>query len=93
MENELIEGLTPQEWEYLKTPLKDMNQDQRMTAMAIKDKLVRMIWSENDDIRAAQKIADAAKLKKAGEENAARIDSDRIDDQGNSSQEPSVAVA
>jgi hypothetical protein len=59
------DGLTKTEVEYLNTPLKLLNQDQRMTAIAIKDKQLRARYDNNAAYRKAQDEAKAKAAKKA----------------------------
>lgn len=48
------DGLTISEREFLKAPFSQLNPDQRMTAMAIKEKQVRNRWAANDEYRRKQ---------------------------------------
>lgn len=53
------DGLTATEREYLTTPISKMTPDQRMIAMACKEKKNEKIWADNAVIREAEKKANA----------------------------------
>lgn len=59
------DGLTAAERTYLETPISQMNADQRMIALQVKDKKTNAARRQNEEFRRLQAERDAKKKKKA----------------------------
>lgn len=58
-------GLTAVERQYLETPISQLNGDQRMTALAIKDKKTTAIRRLNEEFRSEQEAKNKKRKKAA----------------------------